>query len=823
MSVRYRLFLLVSGLFVVVAVCSFFIENYVTRKGLEKAQLNMRSKILELSEKHRIDLQEFLASVIAENEERVNAILLNLSSFTPQVLRFGPTTNNYLKGTWEEAADVIVQYKWLDFLQNTNQGEVTAGLIPKQKMLSPAYRIAIDEDLSWVYVDEHAEPFLGVHIPYSMIAHVQAPLAEIPETVTGEIPEAYLLFEVADMQSKAMAQPIFQSQRQTWPPIPVKWTEGYEIEVTPIVQAFRRAQKWIQNHQLQPPVLSREEIMQKMDGVEAQHREEFSPVPVEALLSAGSVETVMKKHLDEIASNYMQISMAWALIALNETGIFGRDVLDFPAPNAITLFSSNNPVGSGLYSKEILFTKRVFEDSEYFAAHPPKSLDSNLASSMAVITPPDSERVYLGNTAQFIVKTPSAERKGYLTLGVNMDILLQRLVLAVHQTAILVYENQAVIGYAETGNKLDLQATMPIEFKEILGEKMGIVSWNGKNYFYMHIQPFPTVDLHFFLFNPEEEQFALLHELEEGSKQIVNSILLDIHIAGFIALIFAIILLHNISRRITKPIIALAGAAKEIAQGHLDQIQLSLPPLKHNDEIAVLCHSFEEMVQGLKEKEKVKGVLNKVVSNEIAQEILKGNVHLGGEEKKVTVLFADIREFTNMTQNMAPQQVIDLLNGCMTKISAVVDKNGGVIDKFVGDEAMALFGAPISHEDAALKAVFSAWEMVEALKRWNQERKSQGLPDVEMGIGIHTGLMLAGNMGAENRLNYTVIGSSVNLASRLCSAAKRMEILITKATLEEPFVKQQVLFEAMPAMTFKGIDKPVEIFRVQGIKNAKRA
>jgi adenylate cyclase len=108
--------------------------------------------------------------------------------------------------------------------------------------------------------------------------------------------------------------------------------------------------------------------------------------------------------------------------------------------------------------------------------------------------------------------------------------------------------------------------------------------------------------------------------------------------------------------------------------------------------------------------------------------------------------------------------------------------------------------------------------MIDVLKEWNKERATQGKIDVEMGIGIHTGEMLAGNMGAENRLNYTVIGSNVNLAARICSAAKGMEILISKATLEEMGVKQSIRYEATQPITLKGFDTPVVLYRVLGLQ-----
>ncbi len=220
------------------------------------------------------------------------------------------------------------------------------------------------------------------------------------------------------------------------------------------------------------------------------------------------------------------------------------------------------------------------------------------------------------------------------------------------------------------------------------------------------------------------------------------------------------------------------------------------------------------MVKGLR----VKGVLNKVVSEEIAEEALKVNIQLGGEEKKVTVFFADIRGFTNMTEKMSPKEVIQLVNGCMTKASDKIDKYNGVIDKYVGDEVIVLFGAPIEKKDRALSAIKSALETIEELKIWNVKRKKQGLPEIEMGIGIHTGNVIAGNMGAENRLNYTVLGANANLASRICSEAKEMQVLISEETLREEDVENNFEIEKLQAVDLKGFTNPVNVYSVKSYK-----
>lgn len=281
------------------------------------------------------------------------------------------------------------------------------------------------------------------------------------------------------------------------------------------------------------------------------------------------------------------------------------------------------------------------------------------------------------------------------------------------------------------------------------------------------------------------------------------------------AFILVLFFLHMASARITRPISIIAGATEKVAMGQLEDIEL--PKNSKDKEIQELCESFEKMIQGLKYKEKMKGVLNKVVSPEIAKEILKGSIHLGGEEKRVTVLFGDIRHFTALSSKMAPHDVIEMLNACMTRVTRVIEEFGGVIDKYVGDEVMALYGAPIDQEESALKAIMSGLKMVQVLNAWNIERQKQGLENIEMGIGIHTGIVLAGNMGAEDRLNYTVIGSGVNLGARLCSIAKGMQILISEHTLQEPGVHAKVEVELLPPVVLKGFEEKVPVYAVKGL------
>lgn len=819
MSVRYRLFLWLSGLFLLIVVFSYFSESYVTKQGLARAEASLRKKLLGLSEEKRKEMESFLADVIAENQVKIDAVLNNVANFSTESVRFSPTVLNKEKGTWEGSIDLLMDYKWVDFLQNTNEGELTAGILPAKLAADGAYRIKIDEELSWVYLEDGdglKTPYIAVTIPYRRTEPFLSSETGTEE-VSGIIPAIFLLYEPEALIASSDELPILQQQQ--WAPIPVGWAEGYELVIDAFAAAFQRARNLLRSHQITPPDCTPEEMEKRIDGKVTQQRGKLAPMPAVPLLSREGGDKIMMQRIEELGLRDTQISMIWILLSVYESGVFGKELFSFPAPSAITLFALESSVGFGFHSHEVLFSTPLFDDAQYFQKNPTPKPSDAVGASVAVIAPLNFEEVYLGNSARLIVKTPTTEKTGYFTMGVSADTILEKLVLAVQQTALLAHDGKLLSACVVNEGKVPLDHRFDIPLSEMLTQKSGIISWSGENYFYLHIQPFPQIDLHFFLLNPEAKEFALLRDLDAGSQQVVHSILYNIHITGFVALLIALASLHLLSRRITRPIIQLAQATRKVAEGRYDEVHLTLPPLKHNDEIALLCHSFEEMVQGLQEKEKVKGVLNKVVSQEIAEEILKGNIHLGGEEKKVTVLFADIRDFTAMTQNMMPVEVIDLLNGCMTKISHVIDQTGGVIDKFVGDEAMALFGAPIFREDAAMKAIESAIEIIAVLKKWNEERMAKRLAPIEIGIGIHTGKMLAGNMGAENRLNYTVIGSNVNLAARLCNAAKRMEILITKDTLEEPFVKERVIYEPLPEAQFKGFDQRIAIFEVKGIRS----
>ncbi len=239
---------------------------------------------------------------------------------------------------------------------------------------------------------------------------------------------------------------------------------------------------------------------------------------------------------------------------------------------------------------------------------------------------------------------------------------------------------------------------------------------------------------------------------------------------GIGALFLTLSLGIGLANGITSPVRTLVAGMQEVARGNLRQ-RLHV---RREDEIGFLARSFDDMVAGLEEKEKIRDVMQKVVSPEIAHELLQRGVTLGGEMRDATILFADIRGFTTLSEGMPPPELLSFLNEYFSRISRVIEQEKGVIDKYIGDEVMAIFGAPLPSADHALRAVAAAVGMLRELARLNDEQ--QRPTPLRIGIGIATGPVVAGNVGSPERLNYTVLGDTVNIASRLQGLTKEYQV-----------------------------------------------
>ncbi len=254
-------------------------------------------------------------------------------------------------------------------------------------------------------------------------------------------------------------------------------------------------------------------------------------------------------------------------------------------------------------------------------------------------------------------------------------------------------------------------------------------------------------------------------------------------------------------------------ATDAVAQG---DFSVSVP-VTTRDELGVLTESFNRMAKSLREKEMIKRAFTRYVAREVVAEVLKDPEHamLTGERREVTVLFCDIRGFTSMTEHLSPEQVVKVLNEFYTLMIETVFKHDGTLDKFLGDAVMAVFGAPIRHPDHAARAVMTALDMRQAIADLGVRRRAARQGAFEVGIGVSLGEVVAGTVGTEERMEYTVIGDSVNIAAWLQDRAKPGSILLTRRTYEA--VKDLVNAKSLGTMKVKGKKEGVEVYEVRGL------
>ena len=221
-----------------------------------------------------------------------------------------------------------------------------------------------------------------------------------------------------------------------------------------------------------------------------------------------------------------------------------------------------------------------------------------------------------------------------------------------------------------------------------------------------------------------------------------------------------------------------------------------------------------------RERKKIRGAFSHYVSTSVVNEVLKhpDKLKLGGEKKDLTVLFSDIRSFTTISEVMAPEELVRLLNEYLTIMTDIILKYDGTLDKYMGDAIMAIYGAPLDMTDHPTRACYSALEMMEGLKKLNEKWIKEGKVPLDIGIGINTGMMIVGNMGSEQRFDYTVMGDAVNLGNRLEGANKdyRTNILLSEFTYER--VKEEFTCMELDSVRVKGKIRPVRIYQLMGTK-----
>ena len=280
-----------------------------------------------------------------------------------------------------------------------------------------------------------------------------------------------------------------------------------------------------------------------------------------------------------------------------------------------------------------------------------------------------------------------------------------------------------------------------------------------------------------------------------------------------LCMISLVIGLMQILKTTQRPLDGLIEKMERVAAGEYDL----KTRIYFRDEVARLKAGFNNMLDGLREREEMRNTFGRYVSAEIARELLKNKkVNLGGDEIEAAVLFCDIRDFTPISERLGPQQVVEFLNGYFAFITKPLAAHNGVINKFLGDGFMAVFTPAMGSQNYAADSVRAALEMRAALADYNS-KNIQSFP-VRFGIGIHTGLLVAGNVGTAERTEYTFIGDTVNCAARIESKTKELgtDILVSDCVIDlmEGAMDGEAVFESAGSAMLKGKSLSLNLYRV---------
>lgn len=300
-----------------------------------------------------------------------------------------------------------------------------------------------------------------------------------------------------------------------------------------------------------------------------------------------------------------------------------------------------------------------------------------------------------------------------------------------------------------------------------------------------------------------------------SEKELQDAITKQKLIFFWISVIFiaiGLLIAYALAKVLTGPIYTLAVGMQIVAQGDLNQ-QVKVT---YKDEIGKLTESFNQMVLSLREKLHMEKYLSHSALKSIRKSRDMSELKLGGERKYVTALFSDVRNFTEMSEKMSPEEILEVLNTYLNLQAKIVSNRGGIVDKYVGDEIVAIFEG----KGQEINAVRAAIEIQQFCRTLNWARAKLGKKQMNVGIGLNSGDVVMGNMGSQEQMNYTVIGDNINLTARLCSAAAAGQVVISKATADA--VGKAATLHKLEPIKVKGKEKPVEIFEAAAVSGVCR-
>lgn len=281
-----------------------------------------------------------------------------------------------------------------------------------------------------------------------------------------------------------------------------------------------------------------------------------------------------------------------------------------------------------------------------------------------------------------------------------------------------------------------------------------------------------------------------------------------------VVLSLALFLIFLFSITLTSPIEKLAGLIEMVSKGNFDV--KATAHVKSHDEVGDLAKAFDHMTDGLKERDKVKSLFSKFHGSSVAEDLINKDIGVGGQSKEVVVFFSDIRGFTAFSEKRKPEEVVAMLNEYFAVMVGIINKHGGVVDKFIGDAIMAIWGAPKGSDRDPHNALRACIEMRRGLEKLNEARIARGEPALMIGMGLHAGTAISGTIGSDERMEYTVIGNTVNTASRIEASTKAFgaDLLVTDDVISR--VGEEFIVDYAGSAEVKGRSDALKMYKIRG-------
>jgi len=308
----------------------------------------------------------------------------------------------------------------------------------------------------------------------------------------------------------------------------------------------------------------------------------------------------------------------------------------------------------------------------------------------------------------------------------------------------------------------------------------------------------------------------LITHKESLNPDLYFGVFKEILFAFGVLLLLSLIIFKRYSQNLKAILSIQLDVMEDISQGNYD----TRVPVVTNDEFGLIAAKTNQMITGLRERDVCQISFGRYVTPEVSEKILRGEISLEGELRDVTILFCDLRGYTTLVEGREPKDVVLFLNEYFSEMEQTIKQNGGIVLQYIGDEIEAVFGAPEDLADHPQMAVVAAMEMRKRLKDLNRRREMMGKNVIAHGIGIHTGQVLAGSVGSPDRLVYSMVGDTVNTASRIQDLNKTFgtDILISGRTRD--FIKEED-FQLSPLgkVTLRGKSEEIEVYQLKGFES----